>query len=332
MKQKGFTILEFLISMFIGFLILGGVIATYVSMKATTRDTMAIGELQETGRLTLSILRRDIEQIGFWGTFYEAEFSVDNTTSVANPDPDCFGGLNNGSFPDKTPTNFRPIFAEVSDGNKMLDCIDDSKEETNVIQLKFLEGRQVTPDPVEKKNNENRYYFIAEQEKAQFISGVNVNNALPTVNATLWPYSHHVYYINEQDITINNRRIIVPVLMRKRLTVKGGLTTEPIMEGIEDIRMVFGIDSDADNKVDTYRSTQDMTTELWENTDGILTVQVFLLVRSLEADADLELKSQTYTLGLDDDKRVHTFTDKYRRTVFTTTIRLNNVGSTAWRM
>ena len=47
MKQKGFTILEFLISMFIGMLILGGVIVTYVSMKSTTRDTMAIGELQE---------------------------------------------------------------------------------------------------------------------------------------------------------------------------------------------------------------------------------------------------------------------------------------------
>ncbi|TMP76906.1 PilW family protein, partial [Pseudoalteromonas sp. S983] len=71
-----------------------------------------------------------------------------------------------------------------------------------------------------------------------------------------------------------------------------------IMEGIEDLRMVFGIDSDADNKVDTYRSTEDMTAALWENTDGILTVQVFLLVRSLEADADLELTSQTYTLGL----------------------------------
>jgi type IV pilus assembly protein PilW len=327
MKQKGFTILEFLISMFIGMLILGGVIVTYVSMKSTTRDTMAIGELQETGRLTLSILRRDIEQIGFWGTFYEAEFSIDNTTSVANPDPDCFGGLNNGSFPDTTPTNFRPVYAEVSDGNKMLGCIDDSKENTNVIQVKFLEGRQMTPISV---SNTNRYYFIAEQEKAQFITGDTAKNPLPTVNATLWPYSHHVYYINEQEITINNRRTIVPVLMRKRLTVEGGLTTEPIMEGIEDMRMVFGIDSDADSKVDTYYSTKDMTPALWENTDGILTVQVFLLVRSLEADADLELTSQTYTLGLDDDKRVHTFTDKFRRTVFTTTIRLNNVGSTAW--
>ena len=329
MKQKGFTILEFLISMFIGFLILGGVIATYVSMKATTRDTMAIGELQETGRLTLSILRRDIEQIGFWGTFYEAEFSIDNTVSESNPDPDCFGGLNNGSFPDTTPTNFRPVFAEVSDGNEMLGCIDDSKEDTNVIQLKFLEGRQMTPETI---TNTNRYYFIAEQEKAQFITGDAAKNPLPTVNATLWPYSHHVYYINEQTLKINNRDIVVPVLMRKRLTENGGLVTEPIMEGIEDMRMVFGIDSDSDNKVDTYRSTQDMTAELWENTNGILTVQVFLLIRSLEADADLELKSQTYTLGLDDDKRVHSFTDKYRRTVFTTTIRLNNVGSTAWRM
>jgi type IV pilus assembly protein PilW len=331
MKQKGFTILEFLISMFIGMLILGGVIATYVSMKATTRDTMAIGELQETGRLTLSILRRDIEQIGFWGTFYEAEFSTDNTTSVANPDPDCFGGLNNGSFPDTTPTNFRPVFAEVSDGNKMLGCVDDSKEDTDVIQVKFLEGRQIIVTPTNKPNT-NRYYFIAEQEKAQFITGSDANNPLPTVNATLWPYSHHVYYINEQEITINNLRTIVPVLMRKRLTVDGGITTEPIMEGIEDLRMVFGIDSDADNRVDIYVSTQDMTAELWENTNGILTVQVFLLVRSLEADADLELTNQTYTLGLDEDRRVHTFTDNFRRTVFTTTIRLNNVGSTAWRM
>jgi type IV pilus assembly protein PilW len=75
-----------------------------------------------------------------------------------------------------------------------------------------------------------------------------------------------------------------------------------------------------------------MTAELWENTNGILTIQVFLLVRALEQDADLELTNQTYTLGLDDDRRVHTFTDNFRRTVFTTTIRLNNVGSTAWRM
>ena len=329
MKQRGFTILEFLISMFIGVLILGGVIATYVSMKATTRDTMAIGELQETGRLTLSILRRDIEQIGFWGTFYEAEFSQTNTTSVSNPSPDCFGGLNNGSFPDTTPTNFRPVYAEVSDGNKMLDCIDDSKEDTNVIQIKFLEGRQMTPETV---TNTNRYYFIAEQEKAQFINGTTAKNPLPTVNATLWPYSHHVYYINEQELQINNRDLMVPVLMRKRLTVNGGLTTEPIMEGIEDMRMVFGIDTNADNKVDTYRSTKGMTAEIWENSNGILTVQVFLLVRALEPDGDLELTNQTYTLGLDDDKREYTFTDNFRRTVFTTTIRLNNVGSTAWRM
>ncbi|ALO41379.1 PilW family protein [Pseudoalteromonas phenolica] len=329
MKQKGFTILEFLVSMFIGVLILGGVIATYISMKATTRDTMAIGELQETGRLTLSILRRDIEQVGFWGTFYEAGFSATNLTSLGNPNPDCAGGLNNGSFPNTDPTNFRPVYSAISDGQTMLGCVSDSKENTDIIQVKFLEGRQMTPETV---TNQNRYYFISEQERAEFVTGSNAQNPLPTVNATLWPYSHHVYYINEQNLQINNRNVLVPVLMRKRLTVNGGLVTEPIMEGIEDMRLVYGIDSDADNRVDTYVSGSDMTAAHWENTNGILTIQVFILVRTLDFDSDLELKNQTYTLGLDTDKRVHTFTDNYRRTVFSTTIRLNNVGSTGWNI
>ena len=43
-------------------------------------------------------------------------------------------------------------------------------------------------------------------------------------------------------------------------------------------------------------------------------------------------KNQTYILGEDEDSRELTFTDTYRRTVFTTTIRLNNVGANLWRI
>ena len=85
-KTLGFTLLELMIAMFIGILLLGGVIATYVGMKATTNDTMSIGELQEKGRLALSILRRDIEQVGFWGTFYDEGFTEDNQIAPNNPE------------------------------------------------------------------------------------------------------------------------------------------------------------------------------------------------------------------------------------------------------
>lgn len=92
-KYAGFTLVEMMVALFIGGLVLGGVMFTYISMKVTTRDTMTIGELQETGRLAINIMQRDIEQIGFWGTFYENSFSPANTESTANPAPDCSEGL-----------------------------------------------------------------------------------------------------------------------------------------------------------------------------------------------------------------------------------------------
>ncbi|CAH9063702.1 hypothetical protein PSECIP111951_02955 [Pseudoalteromonas holothuriae] len=331
MKNQGFSIVELLIALFIGVLILGGVSATYISMKVTTRDTMTIGEMQETGRLTLDILKRDIEQVGFWGTFYEEGFSDENVTlvdGIKTPKGDCFGGINNGSFPSTDPTNFRSIFSAQASSSNALNCILNAKQNTDVVQLKFLEGSPLTSSGA---MNDNRYYFIADQEQAIFTSGVQ-RTALPTVNSTLWPYSHHVYYISEQSVTLRGQQLTIPVLSRKRLTVKGGMFSETVMEGVEDIRFVFGLDTNADNRVDSYRSTIDMVASDWERLNGILTVQIFVLVRALEPDADLNLKNQIYTLGSDPDKRVHTFSDNFRRTVFSTTVRLNNMGTIIWRL
>jgi type IV pilus assembly protein PilW len=325
MKRTGFSILELMIAMFIGALILGGVVATYVSMKTTTRDTMAIGEMQETGRLALSILQRDIEQIGFWGTFYEGEFTAGNVVSPPNPAGDCTSGLNNGSFPDNSPSNFRSIFADVSGGSNDISCVSNSVDETDVLQLKFLEGNRInvgTPGTIDS----SRFYFIAEQEQAEFVSGASPIT-LPTVNATVWPYSHHVYFLSTERIKINNVERDIPILKRVRLSTSG-MQQETVMEGVEDFRLVFGLDTNEDGRVNTYRSTEDMTPADWERDEGILTVQIYLLVRALEPDPGLQLNSRTYTLGVDPDRRTHIFTDNFRRTVFSTTVRVN--GAISW--
>ncbi|MEI8642578.1 type II secretion system protein [Pseudoalteromonas sp. Hal099] len=38
MREKGFTLIEMMISLFIGGLILGGVMFTYIGMKVTTKE------------------------------------------------------------------------------------------------------------------------------------------------------------------------------------------------------------------------------------------------------------------------------------------------------
>lgn len=331
MKQKGFTLIEVMISLFIGGLILGGVMFTYIGMKVTTKDTMTIGELQESGRLAINIMQRDIEQVGFWGTFYDDAMTTVNTTSLANPAGDCFEGNNNGSFPDlASSSNFRSIYAKTAAGSKELNCINNPVKDTDILQVKFLQGERLT---VEAGNNEtqiNRNYFIAEQENAQFARGIVTPSSL-NVNSTVWPYSHHTYYISKQSYTVNNKSITVPALMRKRL-VAGNITTETIMEGVENMRFIFGLDTTANNRVDTYKGIAEMTPTDWENRKGILTVQIFLLIRALQPDAGISIKNQKYILGEDTNNRELTFTDNYRRTVFTTTIRLNNVGANLWRI
>lgn len=331
MKQTGFTLIEVMISLFIGGLVLGGVMFTYIGMKVTTKDTMTIGELQESGRLAINIMQRDIEQIGFWGTYYEDSFTAGNTSTLPAPTNDCFEGLNNGSFPDlASSSNFRTIYAKTADGTKELNCINNPIKKTDILQLKFLQGNQLTVEAGTNETQINQNYFIAEQEQAQFVRGVVDQSTLNT-NATVWPYSHHTYYITEQTYTVNNQSLTVPALMRERL-VADEVRAETIMEGVENMRFVFGLDTTNDSRVDTYRSINAMTSTDWENRKGILTVQLFLLIRALQPDPGVKIKNQKYLLGEDSDKRELTFTDNYRRTVFTTTIRLNNVGANLWRI
>ena len=66
-SQQGLTLLEMLISLFIGIFLLGGVAAAYLAMRTTTNETLVIGELQNTGRLALNIMGNDIAQAGFKG-------------------------------------------------------------------------------------------------------------------------------------------------------------------------------------------------------------------------------------------------------------------------
>lgn len=331
MREKGFTLIEMMVSLFIGGLILGGVMFTYIGMKVTTKDTMTIGELQESGRLAINIMQRDIEQVGFWGTYYDDSFTAANTQSLSNPGGDCFEGLNNGSFPDLASTsNFRTIYAKEASSNSELNCVSKPIAGTDILQIKFLQGEQLTVDGATNDTQSGENYFIAQQESAEFTRGVVGAGSL-NVNATVWPYSHHVYYLAEQTYMVNNKSLTVPALMRKRLS-GANLKAETIMEGVENMRFVFGLDTDSDSRVDSYRSINDMQHSDWENRKSILTVQVFLLVRALQPDPGVTIKNQKYVLGEDEDSRELTFTDNYRRTVFTTTIRLNNVGANLWRI
>jgi len=331
MNQRGFTIIEMMISLVVSGFILGGVMFTYLSMKVSTNDTLEIGELQESGRLAMDILRKDIELTGFWGTFDNDTLSNKLVTSPGVVSNDCSEGDNNGSFPIESNQSFRFIYALEAQSNSVLNCINTAVESSDILQIKRVSGKDLT----DQTSHSDLYYFISQSTQAQIITppATGAPIALPHDNATAWAYKHHVYFIENQSYKVGNQSLEVPTLVRKRLSATKGMISETIMEGVENMRFIFGLDTTGDNRVDLYNTQAQMGQSDW-NDASILTVQVFLLVRSFKEDMNKNAIEKTYILGGTDTatQRKLTFNDKYRRTLFVSTIKIANAGDDQWRM
>lgn len=329
-KQYGFTMLELMISLFVGAFILAGVMFTYLGMKVTTSDTMDIGELQESGRLAMDMLKRDIELAGFWGNFTGNAPSdlVLAAASPVAPDTDCFEGNNNGTFPEVGAVEaFNVMYAKEAEAGTELNCVKSPLTGSDILQLKHVLGQEITTATATATSNT---YFMANPQTVRFLRGTGAIID-PGGNNKLWEYSHNVYFVQDQTYTLNGKNVVVPTLKRMRLA-NGEMVSETVMEGVENIRLLFGLDTNDDDRVDTYKTTKQMSSSDWDQQSAVVTsVQVFLLVRTLEEDRNNPPKNQTFILGGEGEhQRTITRNDGFRRKLLTSTIRLVNVGSDQW--
>ncbi len=331
MKQNGFTILELMIALVVGAFLLAGVMFTYLSMKTTTSDTLDIGELQETGRIAMDILGKDLEMAGFWGTYNLAALSFSSLTNVPNsPANDCSMGSNDASFPQASPSNFKHLFGVEATNAAVLGCINNAKVGSDVVQIKRLSGNDINNTAT--ATNANNYYFESNYSSGQIFQGNGAVYVSPNINGSAWQYNHHVYYISEQNYTKDGKNITVPTLMRKRLTASGGMETESVLDGVENIRFLYGMDTNGDHLVDTYKTASQMTASDWEQVNAkILTVQLFVLVRSVEPDQNSTKVNNTYVLGGGASApRTLNFGDNYRRMLFVSTVKVKNAEGESW--
>jgi type IV pilus assembly protein PilW len=316
-NQRGYTLIEIFISLAIGLALFAGILSVFVGMKITTQETATYGELQENGRFALSVLSDDLLRQNFWGDYTGTlDVSMLNTVPGA-PGNECLGeGLNNGTFPNAI-GHFRTIWGQKVTSGSIMGCIDDAKKDSDIIQLK-----RAISDPLATSTS-NNYYIISNINEAEIFTG----SAIPTVpNSQFWEYQHHIYYVREEAQGNNT----VPVLMQGRLTTN--MTFDPIIDGIERIRFMYGIDTDAPDTtgygiVNTFLSADNMTLTQWDNGNNnrVLAVRIYVLSRSILPD-NKYTNTNTYNLG---DLPV-TFNDNYRRLLFNSTVTLYNAGVDSW--
>ena len=309
-KYQGFSLVELMVAMVISLFLSAGLFSMFSMSSTNVITTSQFNQLQENGRIALALIERDVSQVGFMADMTGSDFIIGSNTQITAPavPNDCVGaGISNATLPNNLP-NFRRIWGyESGVGGVEINCLNDVVGETDVLQIKRLVGPS-TATP----NDPARYYMAANSGEAIFFTGGQATPALS--NGRFWEYQHHIYYIrNDGDI---------PVLRRRVLSANQGMgNEEQLVEGIENIRILYGVDNDGDNTADSFMPVPNVTSLMWDQvTEQIVALRIFLLVRSTEPDNSYTNRT-VYTLG---DKTIAAANDNFRRKVVSTTIVLEN--------
>lgn len=310
--QQGMSLVELMVAMLISLFLSAGLFTMFSMSSSNVTTTSQFNQLQENGRIALALMERDLSQLGFTGDITGTDFIVGtnttiSATAVAN---DCIGGgINNASFPNNQPAHFRRLWGyEAGTTTGSMACIS-PKTSTDVIQLKRLVGPAADPAAL----TGTRYYAASTSNQITFFDGSAGAPTLP--NSRVWEYQHHVYYIEEDNG--------IPILKRRTLSIGNGMNNdEQLVEGIENMRILYGFDSNGDDTADTYMPVQNVTNLMWDNElfQRLVSLRVYLLVRAAQED-NRYTNDISYKLG---DKTLSAFNDHFRRKVVSTTIVLEN--------
>jgi type IV pilus assembly protein PilW len=260
---------------------------------------------------------------------------------TVTPASDCVGGgANNRSFPQAV-GGFRALWATEVSSDTMLGCITNaafhSGEAFNsdIIQIKRAIAAPnietnaaplalpVTPADL----SDNRYYIQSNLSSAQIFEGDI--GAIPALGASrVWEYQHHIYYIREDSIGSSTE--VVPVLVQGRLQANGAtpIAFNMLVEGIERINFMFGVDTDDDGIINAYIPSGGMQEDYWDNANNvrILAVKLYVLVRAIREDKNYT-NNNTYQMG---DESFDANGDNYRRLLFSSTVSLHNARIESW--
>jgi type IV pilus assembly protein PilW len=322
-SRRGFSLVEFMVAMVLGLIIIGGAISVYLASKNSLTEVEQVAAVSENGRFALQVLNYAAKHVAFFGGAAPADIREDGALGAVAGDCD---------FPADAYNTDDSFFARRATSANVFGCIDDAMPNTDVLVIKG-----VIPSPLYDANPDDpnaprdgvisfpaggwdneTAYVIANSEVGIILDGADTPPDVREGNefalGVAWPYRVQVFYVRNNPTG--------PTLSRKVLAWNGAamsIQNENLVQGVENMRFLFGFDSDNDGDVDTVDNLTAVglpTAAAW---DSVTSMQAFVLLRSQNADPSYT-NEKTYRLG---DVTV-TPGDDIRRVLLHTEITLRN--------
>jgi len=310
-RMAGLSLIELMVSITLGLMILSGVAIVFTNTSAARNEVERTSRQIENGRYAVEVLADELRLAGFYGELDVGTVSDPSSLpidqcSLTATDWQSWVKLHVQGFADGT--GFDQTTCALSNHKAGTDILLVRRARTCTAGISgcpaAISGRGYVQ--VSLCGTEVTTHKLGYQGTETF----DLKKKDCTNVADLRRYYVHVYYIS----TDNGAGVSVPTLKMMELD-GGGYTTTPLVEGIEELKILYGVDSNSDGAPDSYTASPGSLAN-WMN---VVAVQVYLLARNLETSPGYT-DNKTYTLA------ASTFApgDSYRRHVYSSLVRLTN--------
>lgn len=311
--QFGFSLIELLVSMTLGIIILFAVSELFVN-NMRVRDELELGSRQmENGRFAVQLLADEVSNAGFFG-----ESGAQPFPAVADFPPACFESEAN-----LVASLGAPIFGEgqVAAADAPA-CLSGFKGGNSYLSLRRASTCAVGSDLCDgfAANQYHLQVAACQSEAPGTIVVADTDAALNKQSrmcdgtpAPKYRYLNHIYYVNQDD-----------QLVRAELSGNNAYVVTPLVDGVEQVNFEYGIDNTGDGVPDEFGSnptSSPLATAKWED---VVAVRIWVLTRNTQTSPNHD-DTNTYSLG---DLVIDgaTLPAGFKRQVFSSTVRLNNIA------
>lgn len=329
-RLSGFTLVELMVAVALGLVVLLGLSVLFARNSDNQQELERTVRQLENARYALDTLGEDVMHAGFFSDFDPQ--SLGTTPAYQTPDPCATAtnalGWNTGVSPMHVPTPIQGIAAGTS-----VTCLADRLGGTEALVVR----RSETTEPIAMAAavQGNLYVQVARcTTSVQRVLVAAAPSANPgtvftmqkpdcaTLNDSLRRVSQRTYYVASCNDCAPSDGI--PTLKRVEM-INGTLHTTAIAEGVENLQVEYGLDTDADGVPNSFGTMGSGVitgagANVWQN---VVSVRLHVLTRNTQARGNYS-DTRTYQVG--PDVVLDKPSDGFKRTLMTSTVRLQNVG------
>lgn len=330
-RQRGYTISEMLVAMAIGVIAIGGVGMVLVSSANVYRVSDGRARLHENARFSLRLMEQDVRMAGYMGCFNAAMFPTRFINLVQDPanfenayeltvggheanatdwSPALEAGIGQGGH---APIAGNDVLVVRGPTGRSLPLSDTMATTSVPIPLASVEGLTVGGLAIVADCSEANLFVVTQIPADKKVVHAASKNSSPKLSrvfsndqgATVTPVATVSYFVAAAGSGVAGRRS----LWRQQDL----LAAEEIADGVQQMQVEYGIDTDADQAANQFVTADEV------NASPVVAVRVSLLLQSQQSN--LAQKAQVYNF---DGVAGITATDKHLYTPFSTTIALRN--------